>query len=144
MPADRPPHTEAHTESSPTAPPAARPLWSRALWWLLAYVSLALGITGILLPVLPTVPFILLSAFAAARGSERLHRALLAHPRTGPLITDWQDHGAINRRTKWLATATMVLCAVVLFLVAPKLWIPFTVTAIMLIVGTWIWFRPEP
>ena len=46
---------------------------------------LGLGFIGIFVPVLPTVPFILLSAFAAARGSERLHRRLLEHPANGDL-----------------------------------------------------------
>ena len=51
---------------------------TRLLWWLLAYASLGLGIVGIVVPGLPTVPFVLLSAFAAARGSRRLHAWLLA------------------------------------------------------------------
>ncbi len=111
---------------------------------MLAYVSLALGLIGIVLPVLPTVPFILLSAFAAARGSQRLHARLLADPRLGPMITQWQEHGAIARRAKWLATALMAICAILLFAFAPALWIPLVVTAIMATVGTWLWLRPEP
>ena len=46
---------------------------ARLLWWLLAYASLGIGIVGIVVPGLPTVPFVLLAAFAAARGSRRLH-----------------------------------------------------------------------
>ena len=51
---------------------------TRWLWWLLAYASLGIGIVGIVVPGLPTVPFVLLAAFAAARGSQRLHAWLLA------------------------------------------------------------------
>lgn len=116
----------------------------RWLWWALAYVSLALGLVGVVLPGLPTVPFILLSAFAAARGSQRLHARLLADPRLGPMITQWQEHGAIARRAKWLATALMTLGAVLLFTLAPRLWMPIVATAIMVTVGTWLWLRPEP
>jgi uncharacterized membrane protein YbaN (DUF454 family) len=47
---------------------------------ILAYFFLALAIAGIFLPGLPTVPFLLLTAWFAARGSERLHRWLYAHP----------------------------------------------------------------
>lgn len=122
----------------------ATPTRFRWLWWIVAYVALGLGLAGILLPVLPTVPFILLAAFAAARGSEKLHTRLLNDPRTGPMIVAWQEHGAISRRAKWLATAMMVFCAVLLFVVAPKLWIPIVVTLIMTTVGTWLWLRPEP
>src|SRR5690606_38630772 len=77
-----PPHRQS-------APPPARPK-PRFRWacWLLAYAALGLGLLGVVLPGLPTVPFILLSAWAAAQGSERLHRWLLAHPRFGPVIVD--------------------------------------------------------
>ena len=51
-------------------------------------------------PGLPTVPFVLLAAFAAARGSQRLHGWLLAHRQFGPMIRDWQAHGAVSRRAK--------------------------------------------
>lgn len=116
----------------------------RWAWWLLAYLALALGLVGIVLPGLPTVPFILLSAFAAARGSEKLHRRLLADPRFGPMIRDWQAHGAVSRRAKWLATVMMAGCAVIMFLTAPKVWMAATGTGIMTIVATWLWCRPEP
>jgi hypothetical protein len=93
---------------------------------------------------LPTVPFVLLSAFAAARGSERLHAWLLAHPRFGPMIHDWQTQGAVSRRSKRMATIAMACCALVMFLTAPKWWMAATGTAIMASVALWLWRRPEP
>lgn len=116
----------------------------RWFWWLLAYTSLALGLIGIVVPGLPTVPFVLLSAFAATRGSQRLHVWLLAHRRFGPVIVDWQSQGAVSRRAKWLATIMMTLCAGIMFLTAPQVWMAATGTAAMLIVATWLWRRPEP
>lgn len=123
------------------APVASRWRW---LWWLLAYASLGLGLIGIVVPGLPTVPFVLLSAFAAARGSARLHAWLLAHRRFGPLIRDWQAEGAVSRRAKWLATTMMPLCAGLMFLTAPWAWMAATGTACMVVVGLWLWRRPEP
>src|SRR5690606_10957305 len=99
------------------------PVRFRWAWWLLAYLSLGLGILGVILPGLPTVPFILLAAWAAMRGSPRLHAWLLAHPHCGPMIHNWQEHGAITRRSKVLAIGTMVLCAVIVFVFAPRAWI---------------------
>ncbi|MBA3486264.1 MAG: YbaN family protein [Lysobacter sp.] len=121
--------------------PPRRLRWA---WWLLAYASLALGLIGILLPGLPTVPFILLAAFAAARGSQRLHRRLLAHARFGPMIRDWQAQGAVSRRAKWLATVMMAASAGLMFLTAPKWWMAASGSAIMLLVAAWLWRRPEP
>jgi uncharacterized protein len=121
----------------------------RWAWWLLAYASLGLGIVGVFVPGLPTTVFVLIAAWAAARGSDRLHRWLLAHPRFGPSIRDWQAHGAVSRRAKWLATGTMTVCAAILLVL--MLWIPahrWWMTALpivcMVAVATWLWLRPEP
>lgn len=127
--------------AEPQAPPRGRMRWA---WWLLAYASLGLGIVGIVVPGLPTVPFVLLSAYAAARGSQRLHARLLAHRQFGPMIRDWQAHGAVGRRAKWLAVSMMSACAAIMFLTAPKWWMAATGTAIMAVVAIWLWRRPEP
>ena len=123
------------------ARPPSRLRWA---WWLLAYASLGLGLVGIVVPGLPTVPFVLLAAFAASRGSRRLHAKLLADPRFGPMIRDWQAHGAVARRAKWVATAMMALAAAVMWATAPRQWMAATGTTVMALVATWLWTRPEP
>jgi hypothetical protein len=80
----------------------------RFLWASLGILSLLLGMVGIVLPLLPTVPFLLLSAFLFARSSERLHYWLMSHPKLGPPIEDWQARGAINPYAKKLATVSIV------------------------------------
>ena len=117
---------------------------TRWLWWLLAWIALGLGLVGIVVPGLPTVPFVLLSAYAAARGSRRLHGWLLAHPRFGPVIRDWEREGAVRRRAKWLATLMMGASAVLMFVVAPAWWMGAFGTAVMACVAAWLWRRPEP
>ena len=117
---------------------------TRAGWWLLAYASLGLGFIGIFLPGLPTVPFVLLSAFAAARGSERLHAWLLAHRQFGPIIRDWQANGAVSPRAKRWAIAMMALSGVLMLLFMPNRWMAVPGIVVMAIVGTWLWRRPEP
>ena len=116
----------------------------RALYLALAYCALALGLVGIVVPGLPTTPFILLAAWAAARGSDRLHRWLRAHRLFGPMIVDWERNGAVSRRAKWAATIAMTVCAVIFFATAPKLWMAVTGSTIMAIVALWLWRRPEP
>jgi hypothetical protein len=132
-----------HVDPPDRGIPAGRTRF-RWAWWLLAYLSLGLGVVGIVLPGLPTVPFVLLSAYAAARGSQRLHRWLLAHRQFGPMIRDWQAHGAVSRRAKWLAIGMMSVCAVVMFLAAPKVWMAAVGSAVMTVVAIWLWMRPEP
>lgn len=116
----------------------------RWLWLLLAYVALALGVIGIFLPGLPTTPFVLLAAYAAARGSDRLHAWLLGHRLYGPMIRDWQASGAVSRRAKTWALGSMAACAVIFFLTAPRWWMAAVGSAIMAAVGAWLWLRPEP
>lgn len=116
----------------------------RWAWLLLAYVSLGLGVIGVVLPGLPTVPFILLSAYAAARGSQKLHARLLAHRVFGPMIRDWQRSGAVSRRAKWAASVSMLVAASIMFLTAPRWWMAATGSGIMAVVAFWLWLRPEP
>lgn len=116
----------------------------RWLWLLLAYVALGLGIIGVFLPGLPTTPFVLLAAFAAARGSKRLHERLLAHRTFGPMIREWQATGAVNRRAKYWAIGMMAASSAIMFATAPKWWMAGIGTGIMAVVGLWLWLRPEP
>ena len=116
----------------------------RGFYLALAYASLALGLAGLVLPGLPTTPFVLLAAWAAARGSERLHRWMRAHAVFGKMIRDWEAGGAVSRRAKWAASIAMALCALLAFATAPKAWMAATATTIMLVVAAWLWRRPEP
>lgn len=80
---------------------------ARGFWLVFGFLSTACGIAGVILPLVPTTPFLLLAAYAFARSSPRLHCWLVTHPRLGPPIADWQAHGAINRRAKIAAIAVM-------------------------------------
>jgi uncharacterized membrane protein YbaN (DUF454 family) len=79
----------------------------RPLWLLLGLTSLALGIAGVVLPLLPTTPFVLLSAYCFARSSPRLHDWLISHRIFGPLILNWERHKAISPRAKVMAVLSM-------------------------------------
>ena len=75
----------------------------RFVWIGLGSGAVVLGAAGVVVPLLPTTPFLLVAAWAFARSSPRLHRWLVTHPRLGPAIRDWQHHRAISRRAKGLA-----------------------------------------
>lgn len=80
--------------------------------WLLLFagtVSLALGIVGVVVPGLPTTPFVLLAAACYAKGSPRLHSWLVHHRFLGPMVRDWERHRSLTRRTKTIAIASMLL-----------------------------------
>ena len=80
----------------------------RGLWLLGGFITLGLGALGVVLPLLPTTPFILLAAFCFARSSNRLHRWLHQHKVFGPLIENWNKYGAIGKTAKKLAIGSIV------------------------------------
>ncbi|MBL8347280.1 MAG: YbaN family protein [Rubrivivax sp.] len=116
---------------------------SLVLWRTLALAALLLGLVGIFVPGLPTVPFLLVAAWAGGRGWPSLERWLLEHPKHGPAIRRWRDHRAVPRSAKWAATATMTLSTAVIALSPAPLSVKVGVPALMLAVGTWLWLRPE-
>lgn len=91
------------------APPPLRSRLVRGLLWLAGSVSLALGIVGIVLPGLPTTPFVLLAAACYAKASPRLHTWLLNHRLTGPMLRDWESDRSLTRRSKLIAVGSMLL-----------------------------------
>jgi len=86
-------------------------------------ISLALGLVGIVLPILPTTPFLLLSATCYARGSERFHRWLLGNRILGQYIIDYRE-GRMSRRSR---AFTLVL-----------LWTAISASALLLVEPLWI------
>lgn len=113
------------------------------LWRALALLSLVLGFLGILLPVLPTVPFLLLAAWAASKGWPALERWMLNHAHFGPHIRSWRERGAVPRRAKWLASFMMGLSTFMLALTPVHLAVKIALPALMLAVAIWLWRRPE-
>ncbi len=81
---------------------------ARILWLTVGFTALALGAIGVVLPLLPTTPFVLVAAFAFARSSERFHDWLLGHRIFGPLIADWRRYGAIRRSAKFAGVLSML------------------------------------
>ena len=79
-------------------------------------LCLALGGLGIVVPLLPTTPLVLVAAFAFANSSETLHQWLLDHRVFGPLIDNWRRHGAISRTAKATSVLSMLAILVISWL----------------------------
>lgn len=114
----------------------------RHLWTGAGLMFVGVGAVGAFLPLLPTVPFLLLALFCFARGNPVWEQRLLAHPKYGPLLLDWRQRRAIPRRAKWAALIAMAVSVVVTGLTAGWPWVLIPV-AIMALSGTWIWTRNE-
>jgi uncharacterized protein len=96
----------------------------RLLLFLAGWLSLGLGALGVVLPVLPTTPFLLLAAYCFARSSERAHAWLLDNRVFGPPLRDYLDGRGISWRIK--AGALVFLWAAIgvsIVLFVPFLWV---------------------
>lgn len=130
---------------SPLPPPSAAAHGRavlRIVYLALGFVSLALGAVGVVLPLLPTVPFVLLAAFFFARSSPALERRLTEHPRFGPHIAAWRSRGAVSRKGKNAATLLFALSAAIGLATLSLPWnlLPLAAAALGI---SWIRTRPD-
>ena len=92
---------------APREYPEVRHAWLRWLLLGIGWISVALGVIGIFLPVLPTTPFLLLAAACFVRSSRRVYIWLVTHPRLGPWIRDYLDGEGIPLKAKAWAIGLM-------------------------------------
>jgi len=75
----------------------------------LGVLFLGLGVAGVVLPVLPSTPFVLLAAWFFARSSSYWHERLMASELFGPMIRNWESERCVSCRTKLVAIGSMLI-----------------------------------
>ena len=116
----------------------------RILWLLAGLTSVAIGAVGIVLPLLPTTPFLLIAAFAFARSSARLNNWLREHRSFGPLIDNWHRDGSIDRNVKRTAIIVILMTPVITWLFGTPLWIIVCQIVVLSAAAVFIVTRPLP
>ncbi|ASN86614.1 DUF454 family protein [Pectobacterium versatile] len=110
----------------------------RVLLMILGWVSVVLATLGVVLPLLPTTPFLLLAAWCFARSSPRFHNWLLYRSWFGSYLRHWQQHRALPPGAKWKAV-TMILLTFALSLWLVKLvWVRILLLVILAILLTFM------
>jgi uncharacterized membrane protein YbaN (DUF454 family) len=127
---DTPPRVQVH---------ASRTV--RGLLWIAGTVALVLGLIGVVLPGLPTTPFVLLAAACYAKASPRLHAWLLNHRLTGPMLRDWERDHSLTRRTKIIAVVSMLVMVSFSIWSFRHRWIAQAVLVVLGAIGAWVVLR---
>ncbi|MDP2007544.1 MAG: YbaN family protein [Rubrivivax sp.] len=112
-------------------------------WRALALACIGLGLLGVVVPGLPTVPFLLVAAWAGSKGWPALERWLLNHPKHGPTVRLWRERGAVPRRAKWASSLMMAASAVLMWALGVPAWALALAVVTMTAVAAWMWRRPE-
>ena len=115
---------------------------ARPLYLTGGLIALGLGLVGVALPIMPTVPFLLVAAFCFARSHPEWAQRLYDHPTYGPGLRDWRDRRAIGRRAKVSALLAMTAGVGFTWLSVGFPWVWISI-AVLTIAGSWIWTRAE-
>lgn len=116
----------------------------RTTVFVLGFCSLALGVIGAFLPVLPTTPFLLLAAWCFLKSSVKAHHWLYQQPVLGKSLRDWELHKAISRQTKVVAIAMIITSVIFLWIKSTLLPVKITVSVILAVVSIFLITRNEP
>ena len=109
------------------------------LWFVLAWVSFVLGVIGAFLPIIPTTPFLILSAFLFSKSSPRFHAWVLNLPLAGEAIRDWQVNRVIRPRAKILCALMIILSLTLMWMKVPVMVpVKILITIILVSVGTFV------
>jgi len=143
----------SHTSARIANPPSSagndvagsdRTLHRRLPYLAITYGCIGLGAAGVVLPLLPTTPFLLIAAWAAPRGSPRLHAWLQSHPRFSPLLRAWRDERAIPANARRLAIAMLLASWGLLVATSSSPWIPIAAAPLCAAVAVYVGTRPSP
>lgn len=116
----------------------------RAAYLAAGFLFLGAGVLGMVLPVLPTTPFVLLAAACFARSSDRFYQWVLHHRSFGPLVREWRTHRSIPYRTKLFAIALMAISLTVsiVFFVRPG-WLQAALALFGVGLAAWLYRIPS-
>lgn len=117
---------------------------SRRLWAIAGGVALGIGIVGIVVPLLPTTPFLILAAYCFSRGSRRLHDWLLNHRTLGPPIRDWRKHRSVSGKAKLSAMIAIAFIFAFSVLLEAPAWALALQGVILGGVAVFLLTRPAP
>lgn len=114
----------------------------RSLYLIVGFAAVILAVAGVILPILPTTPFLLLAAACFARSSKRFHDRLLANRIAGPIIREWVEHRSIRRQVKRWVYLLMALSFGSSILMMTSVWHQAMLAVLGIVLTLFIWHIP--
>jgi uncharacterized membrane protein YbaN (DUF454 family) len=106
----------------------------------IAFISILLGLIGLVLPLLPTTPFFILALACFARSSEHFHQKLLKTPYIGPLLVEWEVDKKIDKnRKKQIILLVVFSFAISIFFLQSRFYLQLLLLLIMSILLVFIY-----
>jgi uncharacterized protein len=110
----------------------------------IGWASVGLAFLGVILPIMPTVPFLLVAVWAFSKSSPELAERIRNHKTFGPMIRDWQDGGVIPTKAKVAAIVMMACSGSFLWFYSPApRWLAATIVLGMFAVAAFVLSRPS-
>ncbi len=116
----------------------------KPLYLSVGILCLVLGAIGVVLPLLPTTPFVILAAYCFSKSSARLHQMLLNHRLFGPMLIEWEANGVIPFKVKCLSSSMMLIMVSYPLLFKSLPWWAVIGAISTVVIALWyIWSRPS-
>lgn len=116
---------------------------AKYIYLVIGWIFTGLGFVGVFLPLLPTTPFLLVAVWAFSKSSPALKKWLYEHPKFGPYISDWFDHGVVSQKAKILSVSMMALGLGFTVYSSGNIYVILTVTMVLVATATFIMTRPS-
>lgn len=95
----------------------------KTLFILFGFIALGLGTLGIFLPVLPTTPFYLLTAWLFLHSSDKLYNRAMKHPYFGKTVRNYMEKKAVSKRVKIISVSTTCITILISIVLVDILWV---------------------
>ncbi len=114
----------------------------RAVLVVVGTTALVIGVIGIVVPVLPTTPFLLVAAACYARSSTRLYAWLLGQPSLGRIVAEWRRSRSLPPGVKARALLIVALTFAVSIVLVDTLFLQLLLVIVGVILGVFLWRIP--
>lgn len=116
----------------------------RLIYLGVGWLGLGMAVAGVVLPILPTTPMLLVAAWAFGKSSPELAEKIRNHRVFGLPVRDWQDHGVISTKAKLLAITVIAIMGAWLWIFSSlPVWVTLLITGVMVGAGVFVGSRPS-